>query len=594
MRYLAIFSGLLFCHMSGVAQDFENYFSLSDDNISVSASSSWGVSDAENTLNDSGLDAYRMQASRFLSQATFGANIDQINELALTLDYDSWIEEQAAMPYDSMQTNTQEIWDFILQEYLDAGFEEEDIFGPYALHFHYAWWDQAISKEYQLRQKIAYALSQILVISAQSQLGDDAIQLSNYYDILLSNAFGNYKDILREVSLHPTMGFYLTHLNNPRAIPSENIHPDENYAREIMQLFTIGLYELNQDGTYKLDAEGKEIPTYDNDDIKELAKVFTGLGAGALADWVWWLDNPFFGLEYYALDPTVPMKMYENFHEPGQKIILKEHIIPDGQTGMQDIEAAIDILFQHENVGPFLAKRMIQRLVKSNPSPQYISRVAAAFNDNGQGERGDMKTFVKAILLDTEARTCEGISSWEDGRLREPLTRYTHVSRAVALDNPLERYWNNGFSFLNEVKQWPLQAPSVFNFYTHDFQPVGDLAGNGLDAPEFKIHHTTSSVGYLNNVNAWTVWDYMWYSWEGGNIADEVVTLNTESLESVASDVDELLHELDILFTHGQLTDETRNLIRTQVSQIGSGQSWDRTRLAMYLLLISPDYTIMR
>lgn len=594
------FLAVLMCCMCNYLQAQDEVLYLGAGNttgMTVTTSSAAFNTTGGNTIDGSGLDADAMEASRFLSHATMGADREMIDALVATdLDFEAWIDNQYMLQGTLMNAQMDNIWADLLQLYAAANIPEEDVFGPYALHFHYAWWTSAMTNEDVLRQKLAYALSQVLVISGRSQLGDYGESLAGYYDILLRNAFGNYRDLLAEVTLHPSMGVYLTHLNNPKTIESENIHPDENYAREILQLFSIGLYELNNDGSRKLDADGSAIPTYDNNDIKELAKVFTGLGGGALADWVTWVDEPYFGLDLFGIDRNVPMKMYNEWHEQGEKTILKNNVIPDGQDGMVDINQAIDIIFNHPNVGPFVSYRLIQRLIKSNPSPAYVNRVATVFNNNTEGVRGDMKSVIKAILLDEEARACSYLSDADNSRLREPLMRYTHVARALPKDNVYDRYWNNGYGYLETVKQMALQAPSVFNFYVTDFQPVGDIAQSGLVAPEFKLHHTTSSIGYLNEVNGWTIWNNLWYSWEGGTIGDEPVDLDTEYLHERAVDADNLLREYDILFSHGQLTDETRGIIRGTLSQMSDDptEAWNRVRYSLYLFLISPDYVIMR
>ena len=436
------------------------------------------------------------------------------------------------------------------------------------------------------------ALSEILVISINSDLDGFGEALASYYDLLMVHAFGNYKDLLKDVALHVSMGYYLSHLNNPKSIPAENIHPDENFAREIMQLFTIGLYMLNQNGTRQTDGQGNFIPTYDNNDIKELAKVFTGLGPGAINENVDWTNEPYFGLGIWGTDMTVPMIMYPEWHEPGPKTLLGQYTIPGGQSGMDDICDAVDFLFNHQNVAPFISYRLIQRLIKSNPSPGYVSRIASVFNNNGSGERGDLKAVVRAILLDPEARECSWQQQPDHGKLREPILRYTHAAKALPLDSPLGRYWNNGFSFLDATKQHPLAAPTVFNFFLPDHQPNGPIANNNLFAPEFKIHDSRTSVGFINQVNQWAVWNSLWWSWEEN---DPNVEYDLSSLVPMAEDPEVLINHLDILFTNGQLSDESRTSIRTALQGLIWGDyQYDRARLGLYLILISPDYAVFR
>jgi uncharacterized protein (DUF1800 family) len=442
-----------------------------------------------------------------------------------------------------------------------------------------------------LRQKVALALSEIFVISINSGLSDQGYGLADYYDVLLKNSFGNFEDLLYDVSVHPCMGYYLSHLNNPREIPEENIHSDENYAREIMQLFTIGLYELNQDGSRKTDSLGNWIPTYGQKDIKELAKVFTGLGVGDVVENEW-TDQPYFGLDIYIADMTVPMIMYEEWHQPGPKTMPDGYVIPEGQSGLQDIRDAIHQLFLHPNVGPFIGKQLIQRLVTSNPSPEYISRVSAVFADNGQGQRGDLGAVVKAILLDPEARTCAALEDEAFGKLREPFTRYTHFTKAVTMEQFYGRYWNVAYGFYEATNQIPLGSRTVFNFFLPDYQPIGPIADNELVGPEFQLHNSRTSVEYINQVNDWAVWGYVMDDWEQEN---PYVTFNVDDLMDLARDPEVLVNRLDMLFTHGMLSERTREIIKDAIRPMTNGYyRYDRVRLALYLIMISPDYAIMK
>ncbi len=387
------------------------------------------------------------------------------------------------------------------------------------------------------------------------------------------------------------MGYFLSHLNNPKANPEENIHPDENYAREFMQLFTIGLYELNNDGTRK-QKDGADIPTYGQAEIKEFAKIWTGLGPGGVMPNMYEVEEPEFGMDTYLADMTVPMKMYEEEHEPGSKVLLNDVVIPAGQTGMEDIGDAIDNVFEHANVGPFIARLLIQRLVKSNPTPGYISRVASAFSDNGEGVRGDMRAMMKAILLDDEARSCDALRDPDHGMLREPLVRYAHYARALDVEQYYDRFWNAGYEFWGSTGQAPFGAPSVFNFYLPDFSPNGKIAQQNLVGPEFQIHNSRTSIEFINQVNGWTMYDNVMGSWEEENPAPFV---NMERLKQLARDPEVVINELDILLTHGQLTERTRDLIRIALNaQIYGDYREDRVELAIYLIMISPDYAILR
>jgi len=554
------------------AQNYTDYIGAGHSTgITVTSSDESGNGSAQSTIDGAGMQADLFEASRFLGQTTFGATEAEIDALATDLDFEGWIDTEFAKPQTDYYNTMQGIWADILQLREDAGEDISNIFGPYAVHFNYTWWQNVMDGDDQLRQRIAYALSQILVISNESDIRDHAEASTTYYDVLMSNSFGNYKDLLMDVTLSVSMGYYLSHLNNPKEDIVENIHPDQNYAREIMQLFTIGLYELNMDGTRKKDANGDDIPTYDQDDIVEMANVFTGLGPGGIEDYVDWTNEPYFGMGFWSASKTDPMIMYQNHHETKEKVIFDGDLtIPANQAGLTDIEQAVDYLFEHDNTGPFVAYRLIQRLVKSNPTKEYVERVATVFNNNGSGVRGDMKAIIKAILLDEEARECAPMQDDFSPRLREPVVKYTQVSKAFETDSPFGRYWNNSYNYLEDAKQAALWSPSVFNFYLTDHFPVG----------------------YINAVNGWTIWDNLMYSWEG-NYGDVSIKLLTPDLESIAGESEKLINALDIRFTHGQLTDETRTIIRDAITPI-TWSNWEKARLALYLIMISPDYNIMK
>ncbi|NOY50417.1 MAG: DUF1800 domain-containing protein [Chlorobi bacterium] len=597
--FLLIFTGLgIFLN----AQVYEDYIGAGHSaGITVTSSdnhSLWGweeFASGEKTINGDGLDARLMETSRFLTQAAFGADMEYIKSVA-EMDFEDWVDDQFQKPLPIMTDTLMDIWARGRQMFIDAGGDSAE-YGeqPYNHHFLYSWWQLNMANEDLLRQRIALSLSEILVISFRDVLDGFGIAQANFYDIFLRNAFGSYLDILHEVALHPAMGVYLSHFNNPKSNPEQNIHPDENFAREVMQLFTIGLYELNQDGSHKTDNDGNEIPTYDNNDIKEFAKVFTGLGPGAVVENEW-VDEPYFGLEKWLTDFTFPMAMYDDWHEQGEKHLLNGFVVPDGQSGMQDVDMAIDNLFNHENVGPFIARKLIQSMIKSNPTPSYISRVAAAFNDNGAGERGDMKAVIKAILLDEEARDCSWINDPVQGKLREPMQRYFHFCRAMDKSSPFGIYWNVGYEFYRQTGQAPLGSPSVFNFFLPDFQPSGPIADAELFAPEFQIHNSQSSIGYVNMVDMWVRWGVLLDTWEAIGTS---VTLDKTALIPLAKDPQVLIDKLDVLLTHGMLGEETRNIVVLALNAITHDNSWAfylefRVDMALYLIMISPDYTIQK
>lgn len=566
-----------------------------DQNITVTTSSDYQppgaeeVAEGSNTLAVRGLTGKLIDAGRFLAQATMGANRSTIDSVA-KLNFEVWIDQQFAESPTYLRPLIQEIYDTTFQRYLAGGGDTLDFpVNPTHEHFDYAWWQVNMTNNDLLRQRVAFALSEIFVISFNSELKRHGKGVSGYYDMLIENAFGNFEDILTDVSLHPCMGFYLTHLNNPKSNPAQFIHPDENYAREMMQLFSIGLYELNQDGSRKQDSQGNDIPTYDNDDIKEFAKIFTGLGAGATVEMPDTIIEPAFGQRINIIDMAEPMVMYDEYHEPGAKYLLNGFVVPAGQTGMEDVNAAINHLFNHDNVGPFIGQQLIQRLVKSNPSPAYVSRVAAAFNDNGAGVRGDMKAVIKAVLLDEEARTCEWYNDDVQGKLKEPIIRYTHFARAIGGYSDDGKYWNYGFDYNDDAGQHPMYSPSVFNFYWPDFQPIGPIGNEGYFAPEFQSYNSRTSIGFVNFVNEWAVNERLLRTSEN---PEGLVFTKLDDLFEYAEDTEILLNELDILLTNGMLKDDTREIITTIVDPVED--DIEKVKLTIYLMVISADYNILK
>lgn len=332
------------------------------------------------------------------------------------------------------------------------------------------WFENALDGEDQLRQRVAYALSQIMVVSAQQlPLDRQAESLAHYYDILARNAFGSFRTLIGEVARSPAMGIYLSHQGNEKANPSKNTLPDENFARELMQLFTIGLYKLDGNGVAVVDAEGIPVHSYTQQDIEELARVMTG----------WDLQ---YNSKYGRQDGSFVnfMEFNADQHDFGEKTLLGQQI-PANLANGSDLDAALDILFAHENVGPFISKLLIQRLVSSNPSPSYVGRVASAFNDNGNGQRGDLKAVIRAVLLDPEARDPQAQTEYF-GKVNEPLLAYTAFYRTFdaqpingwIIDSDAGRVPSNNtyyFRIHERLGQGPLRAPHVFNFYDNDYVP---------------------------------------------------------------------------------------------------------------------------
>lgn len=566
------------------------------DGVTVTTSDNSTQATGEETLNGEGLLPSMTAASRFLGQATLGADYETIETLAQG-SIEDWIDAQLALPVTfSLQTFVEDKYDDLLDSLILYGESTEDV-TPYGEFWQYGWWTYTMTTPDVLRQRMALALSEIFVISEQPDLNFYPYAMSNYYDMLLQHAFGNYRELLEDVTLHPAMGVYLTHMNNPRAEPAENRFPDENYAREIMQLFSIGLYELNLDGSRMQDNEGNDIPTYNNFDIAELAKVFTGFS---------WASAPYF--YYYGWgqeDFIEPMQMFNDWHEPGAKTIVGNYTIParNPVDGMADVEDALDHLANHPNVAPFISLRLIQRLVKSNPSPEYITRVATVFNDNGQGVKGDFAAVLKAILMDKEARDCSFISDPHHGMLREPLVRHTHISRAFNVANQVGTYYNPSWSLYDVLEQRALAAPSVFNFFRPDYQPLGPIADAGLVAPEFQITNSRTTIGYADMLHywAWNSYDIMDYGYLHPNdnfYAERVMMLDLTDELALADEanIGDLVERLNLILLHGNMSETTRTAITDVLSQMPSDEDWreERVRMALYLAMMSPDYLIMR
>lgn len=507
-------------------------------------------------------------AADLLGKATFGPTFAEI-ENAAQQDLEVWLTAQFEQPASLHMP--------VVARY--AAEYGSDINGmpPPGLYRRFAFWERALRAPDQLRQLTAYALTQIFVISDNvDTLGIDPRALASYYDMLLNNAFGNFRDLLRDVTLHPAMGFYLSHVNNGRSDPIANTFPDENYAREIMQLFTIGLFELNPDGTPRLDNQGNQIPTYSNADIREFAKIFTGLSYGPETTG----GNAFFGNPAPVL--YVPMQMFDTFHEPGEKRLLNDTVVAAGGTGLADIEAALDNLFLHPNTAPFFSRLLIQRLVTSNPSPAYVGRVAQAFAGGDGVPRGDMKSVIRAVLTDPEAD--RGL------RLREPFRRYVALNRSLGAwgeDNTAPGLGLVG-QFLTQ--QYVLSAPSVFNFYLPDFRPNGELSEAGLVAPEFQITNASTLIGVTN------LMAYALYSGQSIDTPEGFTTITTDlsPFTEVAGDPDELLARINLVFFAGAMDESTQQIIHDALLEYaGAGiDNQGLAQVALYLALISPGYAV--
>lgn len=593
MKYISFVSACFFLiPFKGSGQNTITYGGRGIKPYQIISSDQAKLKDSPDTLRDdsamdgTGMDYNWYNMGRLMRQATLGVNFNDMKEF-VKMTPEKWIDEQMKKtPPNMLEKTTQmrkESRDYVIS--LGYDFKDDTVITR-SEYFNLAWWRHNLENQDYLKQKLAYAYSQIFVISSVVDVGEFAYGMASFYDILLKHTVGNFKDLLLEVSLHPSMGFYLSHFNNSKSIPERNIHPDENYAREIMQLFTIGLYKLDIDGSLKRDSLGNPIPTYTQKDIKELAKVFTGLSAGKAGNFE--RGNVRFGMNVYGTDFSVPMAMYDDWHEFGGKSFLGLYI-PSGQKGMKDIEMAVEHIFRHPNVGPFIGKQLIQKLVTSNPSPAYIKKVAETFNDNGKGVRGDMAAVFKAILLHPEARSCESLQSPTQGKLQEPMVRLMERTRNYKLiPDANNKIFTDGGDSRWRFDQNILTAPNVFNFYLPTYSPLGALRNNNLLGPEFQMHNSTSSVRWANSAMSpdWLM-NYYWRMQREG-----FYELELSDLYAYANDPEALLNQLDKRFTRGQLTSRTRRLIKYNIDRNLSTKN--RINSAIGILLLSPEYNILK
>ena len=501
------------------------------------------------------------EAFRFLNQATFGATEAEARQL-IELGIEDWIDLQITQPASLQLPHLRSLPPPDRPPQLQP--DRVD-----------SWLRNVVDGPDQLRQRVAFALSQIMVVSEVGALRQMPWALAGYYDLLVENAFGNFRELLEEVTLHPAMGVYLSMLGNQRPDPERNISPDENYAREMMQLFTIGLVELTLDGTARTDAEGREIPTYDQDVIEGFAHVFTG--------WTYAGGGTFERPRRTATTQTRPMVLYPDFHSTQAKQLLNGVRLPANQTGREDLEDALDNVFAHPNIGPFIAIRLIQRFVTSNPSPDYVERVASTFNDNGLGVRGDLRAVVNAILLDEEARSAD--SSPSSGKLKEPLLRLTQLWRAYDAQSRDGTFLYRPAP-INTFAQGPLQSPSVFNFFSPFYAPPGEIADAGLVSPELQI-----ATEYRNTLitNYFYVQAFRRDSTETTLNSDEVY-INFEEEIALAANAQSLVDRVAEKLLAGEISETLRTETLDRVERWPAGSADRRAAEAIFLIVSSPEF----
>ena len=505
----------------------------------------------------------KAEAFQFLNQATFGATEAEADDV-IAMRFEAWIDDQIRTPMSFQLPH--------LQAQPDPPF-------PGLLHNDRVdiWFRNSVHGEDQLRQRVAFALSEIFVVSQIGALQGRPFAVADFYDLLTRRAFGNFRVLIEEVTLHPAMGVYLSMLGNRAPIPELNIRPDENYARELMQLFSIGLVELNIDGTEVL-VDGQNVPTYDQAIIEGFAHVFTG--------WTW-ANSPFFGSgRVPASSQYTPMEHWPQFHDTGPKQLLNGVLLPAGQTGEQDLSDALDNIFNHPNVGPFMAIRLIQRLTTSNPSPAYVRRVAETFNDNGNGVRGDLAAVVKAILLDPEARP--GSPMEMDGKLKEPLIRLTQLYRAYNATSQSGKFM---LFYLDALfGQGPQQSPSVFNFFSPFFAPPGEIRDAGLVAPELEIATEYLNTYYTN----WMLWQTFGNNHTNPDLEEDTVYINFQEEMDIAADADALINMVTDKLLGGEISDTLRAETLTLINLFADTDAALRAAVAIYMVTTSPEYAYQR
>lgn len=519
------------------------------------------------------------EAQRFLAKATFGPNMEDIDALSRR-DAAEWLREQFSKnpsPY--------------LPRILALESAGEDI----RKRRHSALiWNDMLSRDDQLRQRMTFALSQMIVVSDREMYGQTP-QYAYYLDTLQSHAFGNYRDLLEEITYTPAMAKYLTYFRNLKEDPDSGRMPDENYARELLQLFTIGLVELNMDGTPKL-VNGQEVETFSNEDIQGLARVFTGMTLKG--------DNFWRGDDDGTWNRLVTDTQW---HSSGEKAFLG--IVIPADTGPEEtLTRALDTIFEHPNVAPFVSKQLIQRFTSSDPDPSYVERVATAFETGtftapngiqfGTSERGDLKATLAAILLDPSIHVQDGEAPSGDGKVREPILKFINTLRAFDASPVLaakEYRLDDTSSGFSGLAQHPMRSPSVFNFYRPGFISPGTESGDaGKTAPEFQIVHAGTVVGFLNFTGR--------YIRDDSRTRDQIESLTPDYRDEIAlaETPSELVERLNLLLTGNTLTDEAKNGIQSAIEAVPLREGFEdedkekRVHVGIFLVTSSSAYAVQK
>jgi uncharacterized protein (DUF1800 family) len=508
-------------------------------------------------------------ASRFLAQASMGASRAQIASVQ-ALGFAGWIDAQFALPASTTR------WDWLVAAgYADISHKNDEA------GFDAAAWAKMLSAPDTLRQRIVLAYSEIFVAAIDGLIGGGWRQFSAaaYLDLLETNAFGTHRNMLQQISLSAPMGQFLTFRGSAKANPTTGALPDENYARELMQLFTIGLVQLGADGTPTL-TNGSPSYTYGQADITGLARVFTG----------WDFD---LGGQTPAVATSTPdfmrrpMVQVASRYETGEKVFLGT-TIPAGTDAAACLTQALDAICAHPNVAPFFSRQLIQRLVTSNPSGAYVARVAAVFDDNGSGVRGDLKPVIKALLLDDEARGASAAAAAGYGKLREPMLRFTAWARAYSVSSASNAWAiGNTSDPATRLAQSPLRSPSVFNFFRPGYVPPNTAFDAGaMVAPEFQIANESSVVGYIN---------YLQRAVAGQGVGDVVADYST--LLALADDAGALLDEINLVLAAGRLGTATLAPLASAVQSMPAGSDTarrNRIGAALVLVLAAPEFLVQK
>lgn len=566
-------------------------------------------------------------AARLLQQATFGVAMADLSTV-MSRGIDGWITDQMALPATSALAALRADIAQFPNPPLPPQMGDERY--AWLQNLYASWWKTTVTAPDQLRQRVAFALSEILVIGHQDDIDYYLEGKAKYYDLLVNQAFGNYRTLLEEVTLNPIMGFWLSHRGNAKANPAKGTAPDENYAREVQQLFSVGLVQLQADGTLMLDAAGEAIPTYDQSVISDTAKVLTG--------WTYTGFNPattdqaVFTRMYPAVAPNypaslgdsnpwmVPMVAYENFHDTTEKRIIglqqtspaARTVIPAGQKAAQDLKILLDTLFNHPNTAPFLSRQLIQRLVTSNPSPGYVYRVAQAFANDGTGVRGNLGAVVRAILTDYEARSPDVLSNFGYGKIKEPLIRISAFFRALDAKAPNGRFMDSYFldprkgslplfqpagmiswplGFTNQALMW---APTVFNFFTPTYAPQGAVAAAGLVAPEMEITDSMFAMLVPNVFSEFLYRDPATLPAPPTGPSPFIV-LDYSAFTANARNPAALVDQLNLLFCANQMSTSARTIIVNALQSLPAATAdLERIKTAIQLVVSSPDSALQK